>query len=286
MLSLGYHITWSGRGPDGGQDLLLEEPGEGLFGTKKRTWLISCKHTAHANKGKGRSVSGEDVGSDGGIVDAVMQHKADGYLLVCSTQASSSLVKRLEAIENNQRVLTHVWDGVTLERMLSTPRGWAIAQRFMPISAQAADWKVFATEEPNKFVGATRGFYMKMTNRHGSKLPYQLSSIDERLDAVAGIDLPDGHEIRPRGVFCDDKHGWFIWYFDYIYDAPAPSWRNKVIEPSYTAEQIESLLGDGTVTYSDGQIDNFRVRIRKVNRSSDSYDADHYSYYDQLDYVD
>jgi hypothetical protein len=282
LLALGYRARWSGRGPDGGRDLLLEEPGDPMLGSKTRTWVVSCKHTAHAKGGAGRAVGGEDVGSDGGITDAVDQHAADGYLLVCSTQPSSALATRLEAIERNRRVATHVWDGVELERMLNSPRGWPVAQRFMPVSAEAAGWRVFATDSPNRFVGVTRGFFIRMANRHGSKLPYQLSSIDERLDATAAIALPEGHEIRPRGVFCDDKHGTFAWYFDYLYDAPWPPWTNSVVEPKFTERELARMLGDGTVSYSDGQIDSFEIAIRRVDRAHDDYDADHYSYYDHL----
>ena len=41
-------------------------------------------------------------------------------------------------------------------------------------------------------------------------------------------------------------------------------------------------LGDGTVSYSDGQIDNFEITMRPVRLHSDAYDADHYSFYEDL----
>jgi hypothetical protein len=281
-LALGYRVQWSGRGSDGGRDLILEESGDPLLGAKTRRWLVSCKHTAHSGSGTGRSVNGEDVGSDGGIVDAVAQHRADGYLLVCSTQPSSALVTRLEAIESSKSVLTHVWDGVELERMLNSPRAWSVAQRFMPISTEAAGWRVYATDSPNRFFGATRGFFIRLANRHGSRLGYQLSSMDERLDAIARIDLPEGHEIRPRGMFCDDKHGNFTWYLDYLYDAAMPSWENEVVEPVFTEAELARMLGDGGVWYSDGQFDAFEITIRRVDRAHDGYDPDHYLYYADL----
>ena len=133
-LAVGYRARWSGKGADAGRDLIVEEPGDPVFGRKTRNWLVSCKHTAHANSGKGRAVSTEDVGTDGGVVDAVAQHETQGYLLVCSTEPSSALVTRLEAIERRHGVPIHVWDGVELERILTSPRGWAVAQRFMPLS--------------------------------------------------------------------------------------------------------------------------------------------------------
>lgn len=279
-LALGYRARWSGRGADGGRDLVLEEAGDVLLGAKTRNWVVSCKHMAHAKDGAGRSVNGEDVGSVGGIVDAVAQHDAAGFLLVCSTQPSSALVSRLESIERTKGVHTHVWDGVELERMLTTPRGWAVAQRFFPVSAEASGWKVFATSEPNRFIGITRGFYIRISNRHGSKLGYQLDSITDRLDRVASIELPTGHEIRPRGVFYDDKHGGFVWYFDYLYGPRG--WQREEIEPPLDEYMLLRRLGDEGVTYDDGQFDNFEIVFRKVNRGHDAYDADHYRYYERL----
>ncbi|KOY58709.1 restriction endonuclease [Streptomyces sp. XY332] len=279
-LALGYRARWSGRGADGGRDLLLEESGDALLGAKTRNWIVSCKHMAHAKDGAGRSVSGEDVGTIGGIVDAVAQHDADGFLLACSTQPSSALVSRLESIERSKGVHTHVWDGVELERMLTTPRGWAVAQRFFPVSAESSGWRVFATSEPNRFIGITRGFYIRISNRHGSVVGFQLNSITERLDRAASIDLPNGHEIRPRGVFYDDKHGSFVWYFDYLYGPRG--WRSEEIEPPMDEDTLLQQLGDGTVTYDDGQFDSFEITFRKVDRGHDAYDADHYRYYEAI----
>ncbi|WP_435178925.1 restriction endonuclease [Actinacidiphila sp. bgisy145] len=279
-LALGYRARWSGRGADGGRDLLLEESGDVLLGAKTRNWVVSCKHMSHAKDGAGRAVSGEDVGSVGGIVDAVAQHEADGFLLVCSTQPSSALVSRLESIERGKGVHTHVWDGVELERMLTSPRGWAVAQRFFPVSAEASGWKVFATGEPNRFIGILRGFYLHISNRHGSKLGYQLNSITERLDRVGSIELPVGHEIRPRGVFYDDKHGGFVWYVDYLYGPR--SWQREEIEPPMDETMLLRQLGDGGVSYDDGQLDDFEVVFRRVDRGHDAYDADHYRYYERL----
>ncbi|MFI1524224.1 restriction endonuclease [Kitasatospora cineracea] len=279
-LTLDYRVRWSGRGADGGRDLILEESGDAVLGAKTRHWVVSCKHMAHAKDGAGRSVNGEDVGAAGGIVDAVSQHDATGFLLVCSTQPSSALVTRLESIERTRGVHTHIWDGVELERMLTSPRGWAVAQRFFPLSAEASEWRVFATGEPNRFIGITRGFYIRISNRHGSGLGYQLDSITQRLDKVASIGLPVGHEIRPRGVFYDDKHGSFVWYLDYLYGTPG--WQPMEIEPPMNEYALLKRLGNDTVTYDDGQFDNYEVSFRKVDRGHDAYDADHYRYYECL----
>ena len=81
-----------------------------------RKWLVSCKHKAHG----GGSVGLADVVD---IVDACGAVDAEGYLLACSTQPSSGVVKRLEELQLSGKVLTTFWDGVELERRLNIPEG-------------------------------------------------------------------------------------------------------------------------------------------------------------------
>lgn len=288
MVHMGYEAHWAGRGPDSGRDLIVIESGDPLFGSKARRWLVQCKHMASADGGRGRSVGIGDLDSEGGIVDAVAQHSANGYLLVCSTQPSTPLITRLEAIEEKRDIPTYVWDSVQLERMLTTANGWAIAQRFFPLSASASGWQVYATSSPNRYVVVTRGFHIHLENRHQSAPTYQLPSLDMRLDAIAAIQaqLPEEHELRLRAVFCDDKHGNFTWYVDYLwgasYDTSHGELKKIEVEPPVPMRTLAKALGNETVAYDDGQFDFFELTERKVNRFSDSYDRDHYSYYRQL----
>lgn len=277
--TLGYTAHWSGVGPDDDRDLLLEEPGQPLFGAKVRRWLVSAKHFAHANGGSGRAVGVNDVSDSGGIANAVDQHDAAGYLLVCSTHASAGLMRRLMDIEEKRNIPIHVWDGKILERLLTSPRGWAVAQRFFPVSAASSGWQVFATESPNRYIGITRGMYFRLSNRVGTGLGFQLDSVEMRLDRAQAIELPEGHELRLRGVFYDDKSGEFYTHWDYLWEGDEPGLGQlQHLNPNLLATQ----LGDGTVTYSDGQFDAVTVVLHQVRRWSDHYDVDHYTFYDQL----
>lgn len=94
LFSRGLHVQWSGRGPDGGRDLLCRETIPSLFAPATKNWLVQCKHKAH---------SGSSVGIDelDDVVASCAQHGSSGYLLACSTQPSSSVVNRLEGISNN-----------------------------------------------------------------------------------------------------------------------------------------------------------------------------------------
>jgi hypothetical protein len=278
LMAMDYRVAWSGRGADQGKDLLVDEPGDGNFGAKSRRWLVSCKHNALANDKKGRSVSADDIGSMGGIVDTVDEHSASGFLVACSTQPSSGLVQRLSAIEINKKVPTHYWDSETLRRLLNTPACWAIAQRYMPKSAEGP--RVYATEQPNKFIVISKGSFVRYANRHGSIADFQIPWIEQRIDAAASLHLPNGFELRLRGIFYDDKNGVLNWYLDCLY---GESDFYAITEPtaeSDIARSVERELEERD--FGDYQLNDYEVTMRKVLRYSDSYDPDHYSFYKTL----
>src|SRR3954453_3905240 len=167
LFSRGYRVYWSGRGPDGGRDLLAIESGHSALGAKERKWVVSCKHFAHAD----RAVGVTDLGE---IRDTCEHHQADAFLLVCSTYRRQP--PRLEGIDHDRatRIATHYWDGAFLERLLSAPAGWSIAQRFMPEST--AGWRVWGTEVPNRWIGNYRGHVTHIANRVGSSPDFTLQA--------------------------------------------------------------------------------------------------------------
>ncbi|WP_135000440.1 restriction endonuclease [Rhodococcus erythropolis] len=278
LVAMRYTVTWSGRGADGGMDLLVDEPGDGNFGAKPRRWLVSCKHNALAAAGKGRSVNSEDIGSMGGITDTVQEHGASAFLVACSTQPSSALVQRLTSIEAARGVPTHYWDSETLRRWLNTPACWGVAQRYMPKSADGP--RVYATELPNKYIIISNGYFIRLTNRHASFVDFQLPWIEKRIEAIGSMALPEGFELRFRGVFYNDKVGALHWYLDLLYSK----------DDLYSIEEPKSEfeIAGGAKAYleaqdfGDFQINDYEVNLRAVNRRSDSYDPDHYSYYTPL----
>src|SRR5690242_12676952 len=62
-----------GRGADAGRDLLVSEQLRGRLGTRKFTWLVSCKHFATS----GKSVGPND---ETNITDRIRRHNANGFL--------------------------------------------------------------------------------------------------------------------------------------------------------------------------------------------------------------
>lgn len=261
----GFQVYWSGKGPDGGQDLLCIEKRESFFAADEKKWLIQCKHNANSEK----AVGVKDLDN---ILDSCEQHGADGYILVCSTYPSSSVVKRLEAITNNPKnnITAIYWDSVKIEQMLTTPQLWRVAQRFMPVSSESTTWKVYATENPNHWVVNYLGYYFHLTNRIGSNHEHHFDSINKRIEEIKNVDLPKKHFIRIRSVYYDDKNGCYVWYIDYMYP------HNH--SPKYSSAQLKGLLGDG-YALDDGQLYRFEVLLRTYSEWSDHYDPDHYDYY-------
>lgn len=263
LFSYGLHVEWSGKGADGGRDLICREIISGFFVPETKVWLVQCKHFAHAD----RSVGVADLDD---VVDSCHQHNATGYLLACSTQPSSAVVDRLEGVThnpNNQITATY-WDGITIERLLSTPHRWGIAQRFMP--ASSGSWKLYATERPNDFVAHYKGYVFHLTNRIGSSISYHLPSVEQRIAEIEALRFPKGHFIRIRAIWHDDKNGGYVWYVDYMH--PNGS------EPSTSEEQLCHVLRDGWAL-EDGQVYSWDISFVEYYPMSDHYDKDHYDYY-------
>lgn len=266
LLTKGYNVQWSGKGPDGGKDLICIENRESEFLADSKVWLIQCKHKAHS----GNSVGIEDLDD---IVDSCNHHQAKGYLLICSTYPSSKVIERLEGITTNPKndIEATYWDAVKIEQILSTPRLWKIAQRFFPNSSKNSSWEIYATENPNHWIANYRGYHFHLSNRIGSKVDYHFDSIDERINEIENIKLPEDHFIRIRAVYFDDKNGSYSWFLDYMHPHDQ--------EPTISSAQIAYNLGDGWAL-SDGQFYSFDVITRPYLPYSDHYDKDHYDFYE------
>ena len=265
LLVKGFKVQWSGVGADGGRDLICYEERPSEFHNDRKTWLIQCKHNAHA----GNSVGINDLDD---IVTSCSQHGAKAYLLVCSTYPSSAVINRLEAITNNQATSLDAtyWDATIIEQKLSTPTLWKIAQTFFPKSSSISTWQIYATEHPNHWIVNFKGYHFHLSNRIGSTGDYHFKSINNRISDIQKIQLKEDHFIRIRAVYFDDKNGNYSWFLDYMY----PNDEKPVI----SSARIAKMLGDG-YALEDGQWYEFDVITRPYSKYSDHYDKDHYDYY-------
>lgn len=270
LLVKGYNVRWSGKGPDGGKDLICYESRKSDFLDDTKVWLIQCKHKAKSEGSVGISELDD-------IVDSCSHHDAKGYLLVCSTYPSSKVVERLEGITDNKKVdiECNYWDSVRIEQILSTPKLWSIAQRFFPISSKKSTWELFATNNPSNWIANYNGYHFHLSNRIGSTVDWHFDSIENRIQDIQKIKLPEDHFIRIRAVWFNDKSGSYVWFLDYMHPHDQ--------KPIYRAIQIAEYLGDG-YALEDGQIYSFDVITRSYSMSSDHYDKDHYDYYEPFLY--
>lgn len=53
LYNKGLEVYWSGKGPDGGKDLLCIERNNSCFKTSTKKWLVQCKHNANSGKAVG-----------------------------------------------------------------------------------------------------------------------------------------------------------------------------------------------------------------------------------------
>lgn len=266
----GMKVYWSGKGPDGGKDLLCVEDVPSNFKSTEKTWLIQCKHFAHSN----RAVGVKDLDD---IISSCHQHNATGFLLVCSTYPSSKVVERLEGITNNEKVqiIAEFWDGALIERELSTPQNWSIAQRFFPTSANESGWVISQTDIPNAWRVNYKGYYFHLANRIGSNASIHFESIVNRINEIEALRFPDGHFLRIRAIHYNDKGAEYSWYLDYLY--PTEELMHKL------PDELGRNLGHGYVL-DDGQSYNFDIQVYSYNGYSDHFDIDHYDYYEKFMY--
>lgn len=116
------------RGPDAGRDLIVKEVRDGPGGQTEIRWLVSCKHKAHS----GNAVLHSE---DTNFRDRMETHDCRGFIAFYSTLPGSTLSVHLKALQSSYGLLT--FDKESIERkLLDSPKGRAIAARYMPLSFQ------------------------------------------------------------------------------------------------------------------------------------------------------
>jgi Restriction endonuclease len=125
QLKLG--VSWTGRGADGGRDLIFVETQEGPIKGRPVRWLVSCKDNSDSK----RSVTERDVGN---VSDKVRQHDCDGFLLATTTTASAALKELLDKLDADARdpIQTKVWDRFYISQMLLSDRFSSLLMQFFP----------------------------------------------------------------------------------------------------------------------------------------------------------
>lgn len=109
----GFEAQRTGLGPDQGVDIIAEETTFDSLGIKQtRRYVVQCKHFAHSKKAVGTNEISD-------VIDTVIRHEANGYLLVASSDVTSSLRQKLATLNQASPLYTlKVWDGIALEQQL------------------------------------------------------------------------------------------------------------------------------------------------------------------------
>jgi hypothetical protein len=93
----------SGIGQDGGCDILVDFVFEDIITEHKHRWVVECKCYE-------KSVGCKDINTNN--IDIILNSKdADGYLLVCKKDASSSLKRLFDANNERKKKKYIVWNG-------------------------------------------------------------------------------------------------------------------------------------------------------------------------------
>ncbi len=92
-----------GVGPDDSCDILVEFFYEDVIDNHSNRWVVECK--CHNENIKERDIDGHNI-------DMILkQHNANGYLLVCKKDASSSLKRRFNSLNKNGSNRYVIWNG-------------------------------------------------------------------------------------------------------------------------------------------------------------------------------
>lgn len=236
----GFETHWTGVGQDGGRDLVITEKLSGELSVYERKWLVSCKHTANSGKSLGR----EQAGS---ISEDCRAIGAEGYILVCSTQPTTSLVTRLDEIERSQNIITKVWDSIEIEKRLSKPNTFNLIHTFFPESAKNYQWKIYNAFSPAFWAANYKDYFFYMSCRHSNTYPY-LKGIEAIVSILEKVTLYKdkyglkSQYLRLRAVYYDDKHCNHVAYVDYIY--PKGTKKDKIIGPKKMNRVLSKLFSD------------------------------------------
>jgi Restriction endonuclease len=273
LVRSGFEVHWTGVGPDGGRDLVLVEKSDGTLAPFQRKWLVSCKHYANS----GQSVGLDDVSDINDACDAV---GASGFLLACSTQPSSTVVRRFEEIEARAKIIVRYWDSVEIEKRLNAPQTFPLIHLFFPESAKDNPWKIYNTYSPSFWAANYKDYFLYLGSRTAHTFP-SLEDIEQIVGRLESIKLPEGtdwnlHFIRPRAVYFDDKHEQFSVFADYLYPRDQ---EGTVLSP----QDLNEILRDGMGLYSDETgmwyITHWDIRYVSCWQISDHFHLDHQDYY-------
>lgn len=117
-------VEQSGRGADGGRDILVTFNTNDPIDNFVRKWVVQCKfHSETVNR--------QDL-ADVNIPSLIHQYGADGYLLVCKNGVTSKLTEMFESLNKNCKFHYNykIWNGAEFINKIYADS--QIQQQFFP----------------------------------------------------------------------------------------------------------------------------------------------------------
>jgi hypothetical protein len=259
----GYETEWTGKGADGGRDLIIKEKLVGPISEFERIWLVQCKHKAHS----GDSANKADSNS---IVTDCKRIGATGYLMICTTQPSSGLMQAFRELQSSEFIVKY-WDGVILENILFKPCNFPLLHTFFPISSKTIGWRIYNTNSPSFWAANYKHSFFYLSSR--LSMNFNSFRMVEKIYAMMEeASAKYKYNLELRAIYFDDKHTNYTAFIDQLMD------ENKVRDPfSDTGRlQLGPMIKDGS-----GYIPiSWDVRAYTVSPHSDSYDSNAQHYYE------
>lgn len=184
-------VTPPDRGPDLGRDLVVKEVRDGPGGQTEVLWLVSCKHKVESGNAVGHA-------DETNMRDRLETHNCNGFIAFYSTLPSTTLSAHLDALRPRYGLL--IFDKESIEKkILDSPKGRAIAARYMPISFQK--WVLssqYATAPVTPSVIHDR-FFLRQPH---SDLESALEEATARKALVLIVVYDERHSQRSRLNYC------------------------------------------------------------------------------------
>ncbi|WP_368904888.1 restriction endonuclease [Bacillus wiedmannii] len=266
----GYETHWTGKGTDGGRDLIIKEKVSGPLSKFERTWLVQCKHKAHS----GDSVGKAEANS---LITDCKRVGATGYLMICTTSLTSGLIQAYTELEEREDIVIKYWDEVRIEDRLFKPCNFSLINQFFPQSSNNVGLKIYNTNSPSFWAANYKDAFFYLSSRlamHFTTTTY-IKHIYELIESVKKEHKLDQINIdaQLRCIYFDDKHGTYTVFVDVILDQDALSNNPFGLVTDLEQKFAESIFGKH-VGVSDGEgylsVDwDVKVHLEKTN--SDRY---------------
>lgn len=123
-------VSRSGRGQDGGLDILVTTMVRDCIASRLIKWVVQCKH-----KTNGRAVAPSDFAKEFHLRDVLLHHDAHGYLLVCTTRPSAKLKAHFDKLtDDNDGQHFIVWDYAQVCQAVLSDE--SVLKQFFPLEYQ------------------------------------------------------------------------------------------------------------------------------------------------------